>query len=163
MADFSGLKKLDVRPKGTVPFKIYQIEVEGKTPTLEIAPATEANPQYFNQLLKRTGKSARALRSGSLSAAMLSENREEDRKLYPSLVVKGWSDVIDHSTGQEVPFTPTACGEFLAALPDWIFDEIRDFAATPGNFVERPDVENLAKNSLRGSSGSSDTPEMGSR
>ena len=89
MADFSHLKALEVSADKTSRYTIHQITVNGKTPTLIVAPATEANKPYFNALLKRSGKSTRAVRAGMVSAGMIDETREEDRELYPRLVAKG--------------------------------------------------------------------------
>ena len=145
MANFSKLKERRVQVGKTVPFKLYSAEMNGKTPILHLAPATEANKPYFNALLKRSGKQARAIRTNAFTADMLSENREEDRELYVQHVIRGWSDVVDNETGEQVPFSKEVCAEFLQALPDFIFDEVREFAATATNFVEQQaNTEQLA-------------------
>ena len=146
MADFSHLKTLDVSTDKTARFTIHQITVNGKTPTLIVAPATDANKPYFNALLKRAGKSVRQIRSGSINAGMIDENREEERALYPKHVVKGWEDMLDGTSGKDVPFSKSECAEFLGQLPDWIFDDMRTFCGNPANFTELMDVETKAKN-----------------
>lgn len=146
MADFSHLKGLDVSTDKTAEFHLHQITVNGKTPVLIVAPATEANKPYFNALLKRAGKSARQVRAGAISSGMIAENRDEDRDLYPKHVVKGWRDVIDGKTGEDVKFSAKECRAFLEALPDWLFDDCRNFCGNPANFTDVVDVEVHAKN-----------------
>jgi hypothetical protein len=147
MANFGHLKSLDVTKEKTVTYTINQITVNDKSPVLTVAPATEANKGYFNALLKRAGRSARQVAAGKINAALISENRDEDRMLYPAHVVLGWEDVYD-AEGNPVPFTKEDCADFLRALPDWIFDDLRNFCGKPDNFVESTsfDLDATAKN-----------------
>jgi len=129
MNDFSHLKKLEVSGK-TAEYPLFQIAGE---PVLIMKPATEANKPYFNMVLRRSRRSMQAVKSGALSQKMIKENREEDKNLYPKHVITGWKNMPD-SKGKDVPFSEKACTEFLEALPDWIFDEVRNFAGTSSNF-----------------------------
>lgn len=144
---FEHLKKLEVKAGETAPFTLYQVVGE---PVLHLAAATEANKPYFNALLKRSRKNQRRLQSGSFTAALIEENRDDDRELYPKFVVKGWDKIID-SEGNSVPFSVDACNDFLAALPNWLFDEVRQFAVEATNFVDvEVDMEEVAGNSQEG-------------
>ena len=145
MADFSHLKKLDVSVGQTTEYVFNQITVNDKSPVLIVAPATEANKPYFNALLRRAGKTTRQVRSGSINIGMLEDNRTEDRSLYPKHVVKGWRDVTD-AGGDDVPFSVESCTDFLTALPDWLFDELRSFCGNPASFADVLDSEATAKN-----------------
>ncbi len=127
---FKHLSRYEV-PKDTVPFEFYQIEGE---PTLECLAATEANRPYHNALLKRNAKLAARFRAGRVSREMLARNRDEDRELYAKFVVKGWTNVKDDK-GKSVAFTPEACLDFLKALPNYLFDELRMFCIAPANFL----------------------------
>lgn len=136
MTNFSHLKNLDVTNK-TAEYPIVQIAGE---PTLILKPATEVNKPYFNSVLRRSRRTMQAAKSG-FSAKMINENREEDRSLYPKHVVEDWKDVVDNK-GKSVKFTPQVCEEFLTALPDWIFDDIRAFCGESANFTGEPiDIE----------------------
>ncbi len=137
MSDFSHLHRLDVGVAETVDYQLYQIDGE---PTLEIAPATEANKPYFNAVLRRQRKNVRALSAGSISPGMIASNRDEDRSLYVAHIIKGWRDVMDVE-GKEAPFTPDNVQGFLGALPNWIFDDLRTFAGNPANFLDDGIVE----------------------
>lgn len=140
--DFTHLKNLDVKNK-TAEYPIFQIAGE---PTLIMKPATEANKPYFNAVLKRSRRNLRAMRAGAVNQAMIAENREQDRELFPRHVVDGWRNVTD-AKGKEVEFNRENCRDFLDALPDWIFDEIRNFAGDSANFAgDVPDVEVKAGN-----------------
>lgn len=145
MSDFSYLEALDVTTDKTIEYPLHQITVNEKTPVLLVAPATEANKPYFNALLKRAGKMARAMRTGNMTAAMLEDKRDEDKELYPKYVIKGWSDVSD-ATGKEVKFSKAECKSFIDQLPNWLFDDLCRFCENPGSFVEVMDVELEAKN-----------------
>ena len=144
---FEHLKKLEVKAGETMPFTFYQIVGE---PVLHLAPATEANKPYFNALLKRSRKNQRRLQSGSFTASVITENRDDDRELYPKFIVRGWENVVD-SDNNPVTFSAEACSDFLSALPDWLFDEARQFAVDATNFVDvEVDVEEVAGNSQEG-------------
>lgn len=159
MAKFN-FSRLDVNADRKARFLMHQVEIGGKTPYLVLRPATEATKGYYNAVLKRAGKSVKQVQAGAINAGMLSENREDDRKLYPQHIVADWGYVKDDGTekpgmmpdetGKDTPFTKENCAEFLAALPNWLFDDLRQFAGNPLNFVqdgEDPvDQEQLEKN-----------------
>ena len=71
---------------------------------------------------------------------MIEDNRADDRELFPKYIVKGWDDVVD-SGGNEVPFSAEACREFFSQLPDWLFDDITEHAATLSNYLDEDDDE----------------------
>ncbi len=150
-ADFSHLKDLEVTNESTSDFTLHQITVNGKSPTLILAPASEANKPYFNALLKRSGKTRRQVGSGNINAGLVAENRGEDRELYPQYVVKNWKDMVD-AKGKKLAFNREDCEEFIGKLPDWLFDNVRNHAGEPSNFIEMLDIEVGAKNSQSGSS-----------
>jgi hypothetical protein len=134
--DFSHLKQLDVKDK-TTKYTIYQVHGE---PSLILKPANEANKTYFNAILKRSRRNVKAIQAGHVNQVMISEAREKDRALFPRCVVVGWENVQD-AEGQDVPFSREACADFLQALPDWLFDEIRNFAGNSANFAEDVQVD----------------------
>ena len=45
-----------------------------------------------------------------------------------------------------VEFSLEECKQFLGALPNWLFDEMRLFAGNPSNFAEMIDVQVSSKN-----------------
>ena len=145
MPNFEYLKGLDVTNDQVKEYPISEITVNGLVPVLLVASSTEANKPYFNALLKRAGKSARAVRAGKLTAAMLEENREEDKDLYPRFVIRGWTDVLD-GDGKALKYSNSDCADFIDALPNWIFDDLRVFCGNPANFADLIDVEVNAKN-----------------
>jgi hypothetical protein len=78
---------------------------------------------------------ARRVAAGKMDVAMISENREEDRGLYPKHVVIDWQDVLDEE-GNEVKFSRDDCLEFINAIDNHVFDELRNFCASPESFAE---------------------------
>jgi hypothetical protein len=139
--DFSHLQ-IGVR---TAKITLYQIADE---PYLLVAHAGETNKPYFNSLMKRARNNLRRARARSVDAAALAENRAEDRRLYPKHIIKGWGCVklgpgqITDSKGNGWAFSEENVQKFLEKLPDWLFDEVREFAAQEMNFTaEEPDQE----------------------
>jgi hypothetical protein len=143
MVNFSQLKELEVSSDETVDYCIYQIEGE---PMLSLLPASESNKSYFSALLRKSRSKVRAIKSAKLSPGMIKDNRDEDRELYSQHIIKGWDGVVD-SDGKTVPFTTDNVEDFLNALPDWIFEDIRNFASDIQNFISEPiETEVIAKN-----------------
>ena len=132
MSRFDQLKKLEVSGTKTARLTLYALESE---PVLILAPATESNKPYFNGLLKRNARHLNRIQSRTITVSVTKENRDDDRRLYAEHVVKGWESISD-SQGNQVPFDKEACLEFLTALPDYIFDDVRVFATNPRNFTE---------------------------
>lgn len=142
MVDFSHLDRLKVSDNKQQEYVIY--EVMG-TPKLFLMQATEANKPYFNALMKEGQKSFRRMKHAGVTAAAMKDSRNRDRKLFSLYVIKGWSGVKDVD-GKEVPFSADACKELLCALPDDVFDNVRDFAGEVSNFRGDFDIEETAKN-----------------
>lgn len=116
-----------------------------------VRPATEANPAYYNGMLRRSGNRLRRLqRTDTLNAAEVDQNRSEDRELYPRFVLVNWEGILDKDNNP-VAFTADRAREFCAKLPAWLFDRLRNFAATPERFIPEggeptPDAQGIAGN-----------------
>lgn len=115
-----------------------------------VNPATEANKPYFNAMLKRAGLRARRIaRTERISVDDAEQNRSEDRDLYPKHVLVTWEGVLDKDRSA-VPFTADNSRELCAKLPDWLFDKLRNAAATPERFLDDgedlPDPATVAGN-----------------
>jgi len=149
MTNFSYLGSMQLTKETTAKYPIHLISVGGKTPSLILRPAGQANADYFNSLLKVSAKAAKAVAAGSVTLEMINETRDNDMDFFPRFVVVGWEDVYD-AEGNEVKFSKATCGEFLKALPDHVFDEIRNFAGNMANFVDGVDIDVTAKNSQSG-------------
>lgn len=126
---FDHLKKLDVKKDGTGEITLYEVTGE---PTLTVLPATESNRPYFNAFLKRA---RRLTRGREVTAETMTQTRNDDRALYPQFVIKGWKNVKD-DTGQDAPFSKESAEQFVQALPDWLFDKLREFCINPMNFTQ---------------------------
>ncbi len=133
MTQFDHLARL--RPAGQSDLTLYQIRGE---PTLTMKPAAEANKPYYTALIKRNSRNSRRVAAGKVNAKMLKQSRDEDRELFAKYVIVGWADVMD-SAGESVGFSKENCYDYLKALPDWLFDEVRQFASEPENFIEDED------------------------
>jgi hypothetical protein len=148
MSKFNHIREQRIKGDKTVEYFLDQISVNGKTPVLVVRPATEANKPYFNAQIKRSARTARRVSSGKITAAVIEQNRNEDRDLFPQHVIVDWRNVCD-GEGNPVPFSKPDCADFLDALPDWVFDDLRNFCSAPGNFspeLEEIDPEAVGKN-----------------
>lgn len=126
-----------------VDYTIYSLEGE---PVLVLTQATEVNKPYFNGLLRRSRRNMPRVKAGNIDVDLVIANRDNDRELYAKHVLCGWKNVRD-TKGNEVAFSHEDALDFLKALPDFIFDEIRDFASEPRNFVKEqgPDASEVAE------------------
>ena len=148
MSKFKHLSKYEVQADRLIEYVIDDIEGE---PVLILSPATSENKPYYNKVLKKTAKNPlKAMKR--MNVGMVRENRDQDRVLFAKHVVKGWKRVVD-SDGNEVEFNQENCYDYLRHLPDWIFDQVRNFAASPDNFIDDETVADLSKNSQTDSSG----------
>lgn len=150
MTDFSHLKSLDVSGEKTVSYNMYQVDLGAGHPVLQVRPASQSNKSYFNAVLKRAAANkGRGRRNLNSLANAVTESRAEDRLMYPQHIVVDWTGVTDAS-GNEVPYSVDAATDFLAALPDWIFDELTAFCREPSNFSSADeaamDIEATSKN-----------------
>lgn len=151
---------------------LSELDPQGRTAWLDlpmIAPdaavelrfAGESNRPYFNAMLARAAKRARTLQAKGLAGidpAMIAENRREDRELFPAHVIVDWRGIRTRAN-EPVECTLEARKEFCAKLPAWIFDQIRNGAASPERFLQDgeeapPDGETVAGNSSTASAGS---------
>lgn len=140
---FEHLKKLDVS-SATAWFDFPEA---GPDARLAVKPANEANPHYYNALIRTVGKGRRPAKQ--VTVEDLDRHRNNDRNLYPRYVIVGWEGLTDEN-GESIPFSRDAATELCVALPDWLFDRLRNFASQPENFLpedeELPDPQEIAGN-----------------
>jgi hypothetical protein len=115
------------------------MELEGE-PVLIGKFAGEANRPYFSSLLKRSARSARRLRAGKLSVRELEDNREHDRELFPKFILTSWEGFKD-SEGNDALFNIANVSALVNALPEWMFDDVRNHFSNPLSFIESFDDE----------------------
>lgn len=138
MADFSNLKQ---QKQETADFTFWNVVGQ---PTLVVRPATESNKPYFNEQLRRADQIQR--RKQKLTEAMVREGRDKDRELFVKYVIVSWKDVKD-AAGNVVTFTRDECAAFVAALDDFLFDQLREFCKDESNFREVNTGDTTAGNS----------------
>ena len=136
-------------------FGLKKYDIEGKTARYEmpmlddavliVRPATEVNKEYFNKVIKRSHRHLKKIKRTGADPKMLEDNRNVDRELYPLHVIADWHHVTDEG-GNLVPFSIEECQAFVAEMPDWLFDDLREFASDIENFINLMDTEEKAKN-----------------
>ena len=151
MADFSHLKSLQVQSDAKATFTFFRIAGE---PTLEVRPATEANNEFFNAVLKQgkaAARRARGRRGQTPTKEAIEQARQEDIKLFVKYIVVDWEGVLD-SKGESVPYSSEVCEQFLKAIPSDMFNELRNFCLDIDNFrleseqMEADELEELTGN-----------------
>lgn len=142
MSKFEYLSKYAVQDEKTAEYIIHYLP---GPPVLFVLPATEANKSYWKAILKKLNES-KNFRRKTVTDSMLKENRKDDRVLFGQYIIKGWKDMTDGDTGQDIPFSTEDCAEFIQALPDHLFDELREFCTDPENFIDYIDVDAISKN-----------------
>jgi hypothetical protein len=141
MGQFDYLRQLDVTEDKTAELQLISIVgVDKAVPVLIGKPANEANKSLLNAVLKRNkgGKKSAVVVGAArrdLSAETLDLQRDEEKPLYAEHVLVGWKHIPDMN-GEPVEFTPENAKEFLESLPDWIFEDIRQFFQNPMNFLD---------------------------
>lgn len=138
MNQFSHLAKLQVANDISVKFEFSEILGQ---PSLLVLSATESNKGYFNAALKSQKKNKV---SKSVDLAFIEKGRNKDKKLYPKHIITGWEGV-KNTKGEDVEFNSENLNEFLEAIPDYMFDELRDFCQDPKNFSQE-NIEDISKN-----------------
>ena len=141
-ADFGHIKKKYDVQGGTQTFHlpmeptVFDGEGEPILPALFLVHAGRKNGDYSEALGRRTRKNraVAAARAKANPINALDDNLETDRVLFPKYVVKGWQGIAN-SAGEEVEFSEGNCAAFLRALPDWIVQQISQFAGEPTNFL----------------------------
>lgn len=174
MADFSNYSAQ--REDGAIA-KPYTFEELQGSPTIHTRPATSANSRYNNARLKalgkRTGGGRKKMR---VNASTVEAARREDADLLARFCVTGWDPPPVDASKEAVPFSAENCKEFFLAIPDWMFDDFRNWVAEPLNFVnasteaddgeddeDELDPEELGNSLPSGSDGTSDTIETASQ
>jgi hypothetical protein len=108
------------------------VELAGE-PSVEVRPASRANKEYFNALLRRMGKLRKSLERGDVTVEMLDKQDRLVRDLYADHVVvslSGWCD----SEGEEVPSNAETIKSLMEQLPDAQFEDLAEFATDEDNF-----------------------------
>ena len=149
MAEFGYLKKLEITGESVAVYTFAG--VVGK-PAVKVRPANDYNPKFWSAkvALSRT----HADMQQALAAAGVGDNdtaalvRQIDRQLYPTHIVIGFERApYDGKTKQRVQGTVEEVREFIHALPDNLFDELRDFCISRNTFTAGvTQLEGLAGN-----------------
>lgn len=157
------MPKFDLKSHAPAKTAVYTFPTSPPLGRLHVRYAGQANRKYTDGLAKLTAKTgaARRLARGQVTAELLRENLNIDRRLFPRFVIDGWdgglaeegeklpSGVIARggeilpfldSDGEEVPYSLPACEEFLKALPDWLMQDLSQFCGNPVNFTPDDDI-----------------------
>lgn len=115
---------------GTATYTFMELDGE---PSLEVRPATRANKEYFNALLRRMGKLRKSLERGDMTVEMIEKQERLVRDLYAQHVIValvGWTD----AEGNEVESTSETIKALMEQLPDAQFEDLAEFVGDEDNF-----------------------------
>lgn len=147
MVDFSHVTKaLDTSNK-TVKFEFDMLDT---VPVAIVRPATQSNPDYFSKAMQIGADITKSLKRGKgLSRDTMKKLRERDYELFPKYVIVSWEVPPVDASGAPVDMTPENCEQFLRALPEYVFEEFRNFVGNEYNFLDHSeeDLEEHGKNS----------------
>ncbi|MFL6864112.1 MAG: hypothetical protein ACJ8DZ_14045 [Allosphingosinicella sp.] len=145
MTDYSHFAALDVTAETT---REYTFDMIPGEPSIILAPAHDSNEAFLNERLRMQleraeatvaaprGKKAPKATPESLRKG-IEEDRDFDRKLIANTCARGWGVPPKDKNGKSPEFSPAECYDFLNALPDWMFDPLRNYAANIYNFIDR--------------------------
>lgn len=141
MVDFSNLKPLHVTAETLAEYTFDDIPGE---PSIWMAPATDANALFQSERLRvsieraeAAEKAPRGKRKIVLTVEEIEADRELDRVLLSKCCAKKWGTPPQDVNGTEPEFNEANCYDFFKALPNFLFDPLRGFAANPYNFIDR--------------------------
>lgn len=131
--------------------KEYTFDLIPGRPSVILAPAHDSNPDFMEERLRRQIKMAEEIANaprGTRSTQQtpedlkreIEEDREADRVLISKTCARAWGRAPKAVDGSEPEFSEANCYAFFKALPDYMFDPLRGFAANLYNFVPRPPV-----------------------
>lgn len=141
MSDFSHLESLAVKKDSTAEYEFFEIETK---PTL-ICRCTLDNNGYQSAIRAKRDEITRNVRKRTkgkkerqrINDRILELLREPDREAFPGNVIIGWTTNKD-AKGKEVTYSDENCADFLKALPDWLFDNLRLYCYDAQSFVDLP-------------------------
>lgn len=150
---FKNLDKFDIRNA----MAWLDMPELGPKARILLAPATEANENYHNAMLKMSGKRIRRMaKTDKITADDAAQSRDEDRELYPLFVIRGWEKFEgDEADGLDenghVPYNRRNAQILCKEMPSHMMDRLRNEASTPERFypddeIVPPDAEELAEN-----------------
>lgn len=142
MADYSHLSVMTVKVDRTSDYTFENIPGQ---PILRVRFAGEANKPYYNEVLRRADHLAK--RKLKISTDLIRDNRDRDRELYPKHIVVGWPRAPLDKDGKQNPFSKEEVEAWLRAVPDDVFDELREHCRDANNFRDSMDTAGVAGNS----------------
>jgi hypothetical protein len=137
MVDFSNLRALDVTAET---IREYTFERIVGAPSIRCAPAVDSNKPFLNARLRVSIENDKAALNKPTAtpetlAADMDLSREQDKQLIAMHCARAWGTAPKAADGTEPEFSAENCLAFLRALPDWLFDPFRRWAANVNNFV----------------------------
>jgi hypothetical protein len=112
----------------------YVLPIDGPV-TLHILHAGRSNKPYLAAVSNsNTTKAKGGRRAGAAKTPQeIADALNVDRDMFAKYVITGWTGV--KAKGKAVAFNKKECREFLGELPDWIIQELGQFATEPTNFI----------------------------
>lgn len=116
------------------------------TPSIIFAPAHDSNPVFHDERLRLALEASdkEPQRAADITVESLKQqeidDRERDRKLLSRTCARAWGVAPKDIKGAQPEFSVENCYDFFVALPEWMFDPMRNWVTNLYNFVKRPPV-----------------------
>ncbi len=111
------------------------IDLKG-APKFFCLPATNENSAYRDSRVTRINRRRKDLKRGlNITVQLLDKSEAEDKELFARHCVTGWEGVKGKDN-KPVPFSFEACKKFLDQLPDYVFEDFREWIQNPSNFLD---------------------------
>lgn len=144
--DFGNIAALNVKPDKT---EEYFFDMVPGEPSIFFSPATDENPVFKAERMRlsieegeRLARLPRGKKAEKLTPEELDRReeqaRENDRVLLARCCAKAWGTAPRDVEGNQPEFNEANCYAFLKALPNFMLDPLRNWAANIYNFVDRP-------------------------
>lgn len=152
---FKQLRRYEVKGDATAWFDLP--EAGHPNCAIEVRPTTRVNKPYHNATLRSTVRRVRKVTSERFTVDDVEKAIKEDREIFPKCVIVNWRNLPDDDhPGEFIPYSREAAVELVDAMPDTLFEDLRDFCGNIRNFypegVDVPldadldDTDELAEN-----------------
>ena len=135
MSGFGHIAKMKIDAQVTKELVLDQIVTPDDAGPLTLIGvfAGKSNKAFTNAVVRRDSLRAKMRKAKNQSYDTIQEARKDDEEIFAQHIITGWKNVFFES-GKPAKFTPENVATLLAAFPDDVFDEVREFFCDPESF-----------------------------
>ena len=135
MSGFNNIAKLQVESTVTKELVLGDITTpEDSGPVTLIGVfAGKSNRPFTNAVIRKNAMRLKSRRGKQVNFDTMVEARKDDEEIFAKHIITDWKNVF-HDNGKKAPFNSENLAKLLTALPDDLFDEVREFFTNPETF-----------------------------